>query len=252
MSQIKLTFIGILIDFFPIREKKQPICYSFSQPNSIKDVIESLGVPHTEVDIIIVNGRSVDFSCRVSNGDVFDIYPFDTRPSIPEIIHLIPPLQSHPRFVLDTHLGKLASYLRLFGFDTLYHNDSSDQTLAEISNLEGRILLSRDVGLLKRKVVRRAYYIRSTIPHEQLIEVINHYQLVNKILSFTRCIHCNGILKPIRKSVVEEQLQDKTRQYYDEFKICDGCSKIYWKGSHYDHMQKFIGQIIHQIEVEKN
>jgi uncharacterized protein with PIN domain len=252
MSQIKLTFIGILTDFFPIREKKQPICYSFSQPNSIKDVIESLGVPHTEVDIIIVNGRSVYFSYRVSNGDVLCIYPFDTSPTIPEIIHLIPPLKSIPRFVLDTHLGKLASYLRLLGFDTLYHNDSSDQTLAEISNLEGRILLSRDVGLLKRKAVRHGYYIRSTIPREQLIEVINRYKLVNHISPFTRCIHCNGNLKHVRKSIVEDQLHEKTRQYYDEFKICDGCSKIYWKGSHYDHMQKFIGQIIHQIEVEEN
>ena len=249
MSQIMITFIGILIDFFPIRDKNQPISYYFSQPNSIKDVVESLGVPHTEVDIIIVNGRSVDFSCRVSDGDVFCIYPFDTRPTIPEIIHLIPSLQAIPKFVLDSHLGKLATYLRMLGFDTIYRNDYSDQTLAEISNLEERILLSRDVGLMKRKAVRHGYYIRNIIPREQLIEVIHRYKLVSNISPFTRCIHCNGNLKPVHKSIVEDQLHEKTRKYYDEFKICDGCSKIYWKGSHYDHMQKFIGQIIHQIKV---
>jgi uncharacterized protein with PIN domain len=247
MSEIKLTFIGKLNDFFPHREIEQPITHSLSHPSSIKDVIESLGVPHPEVDIIVVNGHSVDFSYQVNDGDKFYIYPAETPPLNPQIIHLQPSLQPVPRFVLDTHLGKLASYLRMFGFDTIYRNDTNDQRLAEISYLEDRTLLSRDIGLLKRKVVRRGYYIRSIIPHEQLIEVINHYKLVNKISPFTRCIHCNGILKPIHKSVVEEQLQEKTRQYYDEFKICAGCSKIYWKGSHFNHMQKFIGQIIHQI-----
>lgn len=252
MSEIKLTFVGELNDFFPESDIGQPIPHYLIQPSSIKDVIEALGVPHPEVDIIIANDRSVDFSYQLRNGDECSIYPPGNLIMYSPIIHLTPPIKAVPSFVLDTHLGKLASYLRMLGIDTIYDNDSDDQRLAEISSLEDRTLLSRDIGLLKRKIVKRGYYIRSTIPRDQLVEVINRYQLVKKITPFRRCIHCNGILNPIHKSVVEVQLQENTRQYYDEFKTCEGCSKIYWKGSHYLHMQKFIGQIILQCNEKEN
>lgn len=244
MSEITLTFVGELNDFITQRDKHTPIYHSISQPTSIKDVIESLGVPHPEVDIITVNNHSVDFSFQVRNGDVINIYPVSARPQSSAFIHLAPQNQDIPTFVVDTHLGKLASYLRMLGFDTLYQTNYSDHRLAEISSLENRTLLSRDLGLLKRKIVMRGYYLRSTIPRNQLIEIINRYQLVNKFKPFRRCIQCNGIIKPIHKSRIEMQLLEKTRQYYDEFQICEDCSQIYWKGSHYYDMQNFIRQII--------
>lgn len=252
MSEIKFTFEGELNDFFLQREKHSPISHSISHPTSIKDVIESLGVPHPEVDIIIVDNQSVDFSYKVTHGDVIFIYPHNVHLQTSPIIHLAPQNQDIPTFVVDTHLGKLASYLRMLGFDTIYQNNYGDQRLAEISYLEDRTLLSRDLGLLKRKVVKRGYYIRSTIPRNQLIEIINRYKLANKITPFSRCIQCNGIIKPIHKSRIEMQLQEKTRKYYDEFQICDGCSQIYWKGSHYYHMQNFIRQIIHKFDEHEN
>ena len=251
MSEITLTFEGELNDFLSQREKHTPISHSISLPTGIKDVIESLGVPHPEVDIIIVNNHSVDFSYKVTHGDVIFIYPHNVHLQTSPIIHLAPQIQDIQTFVVDTHLGKLASYLRMLGFDTIYQNNYGDQRLAEISYLEDRILLSRDLGLLKRKVVKRGYYIRSTIPRNQLIEIINRYQLVNKITPFSRCIQCNGRLRPIHKSRIEMQLQEKTRKYYDEFQICDGCSQIYWKGSHYYHMQNFIRQIILKFDLHE-
>lgn len=248
MNEIILTFEGGLIDFLPKREIDYPISHSVSHPTSIKDVIETLGVPHPEVDIIIVNDCSVDFSYQARPGDEFRIYPPGIHPLNSPAIHLIPQDLDFPTFVIDTHLGKLASYLRMLGFDTIYQNDFGDQRLAEISSLEDRTLLTRDLGLLKRKVVIRGYYLRSTTPRYQLIEVINRYKLVNKITPFSRCMQCNGLLKQTHKSTIEMQLQEKTQQYYDEFQICDGCSKIYWKGSHYLHMQSFIGHLIHQCD----
>jgi uncharacterized protein with PIN domain len=252
MSEITLIFIGELNDFIQQRAKFTSISHSISFPSSIKDVIESIGVPHPEIDIILANNRSVDFSYQVQHGDEFHIYPYNVHPQTSRIIHLAPQYMDVPTFVVDTHLGKLTSYLRMLGFDTIYQNDYDDQRLAEISSQEDRTLLSRDIGLLKRKVIKRGYYIRSRIPRNQLIETINRYQLVNKMIPFKRCIQCNGLLNPIPKSMIQMQLQDKTRQYYDEFKICDSCSKIYWKGSHYYHMKDFIGQIILQCDEIEN
>jgi len=251
MSEITLSFVGELNDFISKRDKHTPIYHSSSHPTSIKDVIESLGIPHPEVDIIIVNNHSVDFSYQVRNGDEIYIYPYSTHPQSSAFIHLAPQNQDIPTFVVDTHLGKLASYLRMLGFDTIYQNYYSDQRLAEISSFENRTLLSRDLGLLKRKVVMRGYYLRSMIPRNQLIEIINRYQLVNKIKPFRLCIRCNGGIKPIHKSRIEMQLQEKTRQYYDEFQICEDCSQIYWEGSHYYDMQKFIRQIILKCDVNE-
>jgi uncharacterized protein with PIN domain len=244
MSEITITFMGELNDFISLQDKFKLISYSISFPSSIKDVIESLGVPHPEVDLIIVNNQAVDFSYQITDGDDFSIYPYNLQPQKLRIQHLIPSINNIPTFILDSHLGKLASYLRMLGFDTDYNNKYEDQRLAEISSRENRILLSRDIGLLKRKVVKRGYFIRSKIPRDQLIEIIHRFKLRNKITPFKRCIQCNGSLNHIAKSTIEMRLQEKTKQYYDEFMICDMCSKIYWKGSHFDRMKDFIGKIL--------
>jgi uncharacterized protein with PIN domain len=152
-----------------------------------------------------------------------------------------------PRFVLDTHLGRLAAYLRLLGFDTVYRNDCADEELARLSSSEGRILLTRDRGLLKRGLVTHGYCIRDTNPRQQLIEVLRRFDLCQAVAPFRRCIRCNGSLQPVSKEAISHRLLPRTRQYYDEFHICQGCDRIYWQGSHYRRMQQFIASVLETL-----
>jgi len=206
-------------------------------------MIEALGVPHTEIDLILVNGESVDFLYSVKDTDYISIYPpFESLDISP-----LSKVRPHPLgqfcFILDTHLGKLSAYLRLLGFDTLYRNNYKDEELADLSR-EGRILLTRDVGLLKRSIVTHGYWLRETNLRKQLIELFNRFDLLSAIAPFQRCIKCNGLLKPIQKEAINDRLLPKTKNYYNEFHICPSCNQIYWKGSHYERMQQFIGSFL--------
>jgi uncharacterized protein with PIN domain len=207
-------------------------------------MIEAQGVPHTEIDLILVNGQSVDFSYGVQNGDRISVYPVFELLDISPVIQLRPQPLRVTRFVLDVHLGQLATYLRLMGFDTLYRNDYKDDELANISSSEHRILLTRDRRLLMRNIVTHGYWLRATRPRQQLIEVLKHFDLFSSVQPFQRCLHCNGQLQAVDKAVINHRLQPKTRQYYDEFHHCRACNRIYWKGSHYQHMQQFIDSIL--------
>ena len=141
------------------------------------------------------------------------------------------------RFVLDVHLGRLAAYLRMMGFDSLYRNNYDDSTLANISADEQRTLLTCDRQLLMRKQVTHGYFVRSRQPQQQLFEVLSRFDLFDKKKPFTRCMHCNGITQPVNKQEIEARLQAETKKYYNEFFQCEDCNKIYWKGSHYLKMQ---------------
>lgn len=246
MSNIIITFYGELNDFLPDNKKHIPFSHSFIKPSNAKDLIESIGIPHTEIDVIVVNNYSVDLSNQVNPGDDIHVYPIGEQVSTTPIRHLSPLPLEVPAFVLDVHLGKLARYLRMVGLDTLYQNDYWDEVLAKISNQEDRTLLTRDRGLLKRSLVNRGYFVRNTIPRKQLIEIIKRFHLANKITPFTRCIRCNGLIKSINKTVIQERLLQKTRQYYDEFQMCGNCGQIYWKGSHYKRMCQFLNQVVQE------
>jgi hypothetical protein len=139
--------------------------------------------------------------------------------------------------VLDTHLGKLAKHLRMLGFDSLYRNDYDDATLAELGSREKRILLTRDQGLLKRRVITRGYYVRETQPKGQLREILRRFDLYRAMQPFRRCLMCNGLLAVVGKERVAHRLEANTRRYFDHFWLCGDCGRIYWKGSHYRHMQ---------------
>lgn len=207
---------------------------------SIKDMIESLGVPHPEVDLLLVNGAPVDFDYLVQDGDAVDVYPVfaaDT-PDVPSLVRPAPLAEA--KFVLDTHLGTLARYLRLLGFDTLYRNDYPDDELAGVSSSERRILLTRDVGCLKRAIVTYGYFVRSKQPDEQIVEVLRRYALFDAVQPFSRCIRCNGLLHQVEKAAVLDLIPPETRQYYDEFRQCAGCGQVYWRGSHFSRMQGII------------
>lgn len=184
MNSARFIFHGELNFFLARQHKNQPIDYAFNRRASVKDMVEALGVPHPEVQFLLVNDRSVGWNCIVQPGDVVQAFAELNGAGPEHGVALVPPYQGRPRFVLDTHLGRLAGYLRMMGFDTLYRNDYDDEELAHISHHKQRILLTRDIGLLKRSIVIYGYYVRSTQPRQRLAEVIRRYGLAGDIQPF--------------------------------------------------------------------
>jgi uncharacterized protein len=244
MARADFCFYAELNHFLPPQKRLVNFPHYFEERASIKDTIESLGVPHPEVEAMIVNGEAVDFSYIVQDGDNIQVYPISTVKEISTNVSLRPQLPNILRFVLDVHLGKLAASVRMLGFDTLYRNDYDDQELAQISASEQRILLTRDKGLLMRSLVTFGYYIRATNPEQQIVELMRRYDLFKKVLPFQRCIRCNGLLEPVEKLSIIEKIPEKTRIAIDEFHHCRECSQIYWRGSHYEKMQKFLEEVL--------
>ena len=244
MSIAWFRFYEELNDFLPSARKKQSFSCSFSSNPSVKDIIESLGVPHTEIDLILVNGSSVDFTYKLMNEDNVSVYPVFESIDISELQHLRPTPLRDPKFILDVHLGKLSKYLRLCGFDTLYDKDYNDKEIIDISTSDRRIILTRDKGLLKNKQVTHGYWIRSTRSDEQLFEVIKRFDLKNVLKPFTRCLECNTILEDVNKEAIADYLMPKTRKYYSDFKKCPGCNRVFWEGSHYEKMKIIMENIL--------
>jgi uncharacterized protein with PIN domain/sulfur carrier protein ThiS len=244
MKQATFRFYAELNYFLQPRFRQVPFRHSFAGRVSVKHLIESLGVPHSEVDLILVNGASVDFSYIVEDGDRVSVYPVFESIDISTIGRLRPHPLRETRFILDIHLGQLATYLRLFGFDTLYQNDYSDDELARISSTEQRILLTKDRGLLKRNLVTHGYCVREDDPEKQLLEVFRRFDLRGSLEPFKRCLRCNGILRPVDKAEIIDRIPANTRQFYEEFHLCTSCDQVYWKGSHYRRMNHFIQRIL--------
>ncbi len=244
MASIIICFHGDLKIFLTEDSENRCISVDIKGHETIKHLIESLGVPHTEVDVILTNGASVNFEWRPIYGDTIDVFPKMDNWTNQIIQRLQPEFKEKPKFVLDGHLGKLADYLRLLGFDTNYHNDITDDKLAEISSTENRILLTRDRGLLKRSVVKYGYFVRSTEPKNQVVELFRKFSLSKFADPFTRCVKCNGLLRPISKEKVYDRLEPRTKRYYNDFQICSECDQIYWKGSHFNKMEKFVYNLL--------
>ncbi|HXX17828.1 MAG TPA: Mut7-C RNAse domain-containing protein [Candidatus Acidoferrum sp.] len=243
MKQARLRFYAQLNDFLPPPQRMQTVTHTFDVSGSVKDVIESLGVPHTEVDLILANGTPVDFSYAVRDGDRVSVYPAFRSVDISPVEHLRAQLPPELRFVADGHLGRLAAYLRMLGFDTLYRSDYADNELAAISAREKRILLTRDRGLLMRTVVTWGYCLRTTDPSRQLAEVVRHFDLIRSVFPFRRCMHCNSLLQKADKEAIRDRLLPQTREHFDEFFSCPECHRIYWKGSHYRRMTRLIESV---------
>lgn len=241
-ASLTFRFHAGLNDLLPRDRRETEFEHRIRDSASIKDVIESLGVPHTEVDLVLVDGEPVAFDHPVRDGEVIDVYPVHAGPESYPDGHLQPSPPTS-RFVLDAHLGRLAAYLRMLGFDTLYRNDYSDSELAQISASRERILLSCDKRLLMRRKVAYGYFVRARLPHEQLLEVLKRYALFDRQQPFSRCIHCNGAIEPVAKKEIMDRLMPRTREHYDEFRRCRDCGKIYWKGSHYRRMQELISRM---------
>ncbi len=244
MQRATFRFYAELNDFLPLERRAADIPLDFYVSAPVRDLIESLGVPHTEVDLILANGEPVDFSYAVRDGDRISVYPVFESFDLGSAARLHPRPLRRTRFALDVHLGRLAAYLRMLGFDTLYRNDYEDADLAEAASAAGRILLTRDRGLLKRSIVTRGYYVRETSPPLQLIEVLRRFDLASSVAPFTRCMVCNGGLEAVRNESVEKEIPARAFAAYDEFFRCAACRKIFWKGAHYRRMQRLIQAVL--------
>jgi uncharacterized protein with PIN domain len=222
---------------FLVKERRVPtIQYTFTGYPTLKHLIEALGVPHTEVGCAWVGGCVADLSTPVQDGDRVEVSPAD-----PQTCNL----GSTPRFILDNHLGRLAAYLRMLGLDCLYSNAFQDEELAQLASQERRVLLTRDRRLLMRKLILEGYWVRSVDPITQVVEVLQRYRLSGRLQPFQRCLRCNALLEPVDKTAILDRLEPLTRLHYDEFSLCPSCGQIYWKGSHYEHMQEMIQRLTH-------
>ncbi len=233
-------FYEELNDFLPIHRQKTTFGHQFERRASVKDMIESFGVPHTEVELILVNGQSVGFSHIVHDGDRVSVYPMFEALDIRPLLHLREQPLRKPRFIADANVGRLARYLRLLGLDCRYRNDYIDTEIARIAVAENRIVLTRDRRLLRRKAITHGCFVRANDPREQVREVIRRFDLYRDIRPWNRCTECNGVLASVDKSAIEDQLQPLTRRYFDRFLCCPDCGKIYWQGSHVGRAQSMI------------
>ncbi|VVC74838.1 hypothetical protein AQUSIP_01100 [Aquicella siphonis] len=245
-ATVFFRFYEELNDFLPLERKKSEFSHHVRIPVSIKDVIESLGVPHSEIDLILVNGVSVDFSYLVQPGDRISVYPVFESIDISSVTHLRPRPLRQTRFVLDVHLGKLARYLRLLGFDTRYDTQYDDAAIIELALRENRIILTRDVGLLKNKTVTHGYWVRETRPENQVMEVLRRFDLRPSCQPFTRCLECNGSIVPAELSQEEVNMTvpARVREMQDHYFRCDQCKRVYWQGTHYEKLKKFIAKML--------
>lgn len=244
MATAQFRFYEELNDFLPPARRKTTFDLHFERRTSIKDMVESLGVPHPEIELILVNGESVDFSYIVRDRDRISVYPVFELLDISPLIRLRPRPLRRPRFVADCNLGRLARYLRLLGFDCLYENAYSDADVAGISQQQQRTVLTRDRRLLHRKIITHGLFVRATSPRLQVIEVLARLDLYRLAQPFTRCTRCNGKLQTVAKTDIDTELQPRTRRYYEEFLRCDSCGQIYWQGSHFERVKPLVDEFL--------
>jgi len=240
--ECEFRFYEELNDFLAPARRKRAFRHRLHGTPAVKDSIEALGVPHTEVDLILVDGVPVRFTHRLHGGERVAVYPVFERLDIAPIARLRPAPLRTPRFVADVHLGTLARYLRLLGFDTHYSNRSSDAELVRLSVTERRILLSRDVGLLKHKVLTHAHYMRATDPASQLSEIVRALDLGRRIRPFTRCMRCNGRLRRVSTARVAASVPARVREMTRHFARCSGCGRCYWPGTHYQRLARMVAE----------
>lgn len=242
---IRLKFHGDLAFFLGSRAGGEIIERSLGEKTSVKDVIESSGVPHPEVDLILVNRQPVGFDHGLEQNADIDVYPVESLHTHFEQNHL--QVRSTEHFLADGHLGKLARNLRLLGFDVAYDPQAQDRQLLQRMTRENRALLTRDRRLLMHAIVETGYCPRSQNADAQTIEVIRRFDLFGSINPFTRCLRCNAPLQKVTKAEVIEKLEPLTKIYYEQFRRCTGCGQIYWPGSHFSKLQKRLEQIRTQI-----
>jgi len=237
-------FYAELNDFLLPEHKQVSFAFDVNGRRTVKDIIESLGVPHTEVDVLLPNSESVDFGYCVKAGDRISVYPVFESMDIGPLLRVRPFPLRVTKFAVDSHLGRLAGYLRMAGFDTFYEREVKGEMLARTSRFKSRILLTRDRGLLKRSLVTHGYCVRENLPIQQLAEVIRRFDLHCSMHPFRRCIPCNGLLEPVSKEAILELLPPAVQQRHSEFHQCISCRKVYWAGSHDERIKALCGSLM--------
>jgi uncharacterized protein len=248
MLQAQFRFYAELNDFLARSRRQAEFAYPFSGSPAVKDAVEALGVPHTEIEVILVNGESVPFDHPLRDGDRVSVYPVFETLDVTPLVRLRPKTLRQVRFALDVHLGRLARQLRLFGFDAAYRNDWSDEQLAGLGPREHRIVLTRDRGLLMRRAITHGYYVRATQPDAQLIEVLRRFDLSGSLHPLTRCLVCNGVLLEVAVDQVEaEDLPADIRADPQRLVRCSACRRVYWDGSHVRRLRAIVAKVKGQL-----
>ncbi|MDE2366587.1 MAG: Mut7-C ubiquitin/RNAse domain-containing protein [Betaproteobacteria bacterium] len=240
MVTATFRFYEELNDFLPPDRRKREFASSCARAATTKHMIEALGVPHTEVELILVNGESVGFDRLLEEGDHVAVFPKFEMLDVTPVLRV----REHPlrvtRFVADAHMGGLAHLLRMAGFDTLYDNNFHDEEIEAIVVRDGRIVLTRDRELLKRRSITHGCYVHALKPSEQFCEIFDRLDLARGARPFTLCLECNTPLHPIDKAEVLTRIPPSVRERFDTFSTCDNCLRVFWEGSHWQRMRDLL------------
>jgi uncharacterized protein len=240
MRTVHVRVYAQLGDFLPHARRGRAFAHRLRRPTSVKDLVESLGPPHPEVELVLVDGAAVGFGHLVQGGERAAVFPHFTE-LVPEgLVRASPPLLRDGRFLLDGHLGRLAAHMRLCGLDAAHEHDADDAALARQSAALRRTLLTRDLGLLKRSVVVHGAYVRSVRPRDQLLEVVRRFGLAGALRPFSRCLACNTQLADASPGAVARRVPARVRRDHHAYRGCPGCGRVYWRGSHFERMQRFV------------
>jgi uncharacterized protein with PIN domain len=246
MVTATFRFYEELNDFLAPARRKKEFTVPCARAATTKHMIEALGVPHTEVELILVNGESADFNRILQDGDRVSVYPRFEAMDVTPLLRV----REHPlretRFVADAHLGGLAHMLRMLGFDTLYDNHFHDDDIVSICERDGRIVLTRDRELLKRRAVTHGCFVHALKSEQQLHEIVERLDLVRSAKPFTLCLHCNMPLRPVDKAVVYDRLPPRVHEHYEKFSTCDQCGRVFWEGSHWRNMRRVLDDLFRQ------
>lgn len=241
MTQASFRFHGALERFLAPTRRGRVVWVECAAMASVKHQIEALGVPHTEVGCLLINGDVAALTQRLDEGDEVVVHPAQVETSGESAV--AHQGAGRPRFVADAHLGALARRLRMAGFDTLYDNAYADPALADLARREARILLTRDRELLKRRQVLYGCYVHALRPEAQLQELYQRLGLRPWALPFSRCLACNSTLKAVTLAEVADRLPPRVRERHRHFLHCPHCDKLFWEGSHWRAMRERLAQV---------
>ncbi|MEE8552607.1 MAG: Mut7-C RNAse domain-containing protein [Desulfobacterales bacterium] len=246
MSKVTFRFYEELNDFLPKHRRKTDFEAKFKGKRSIKDMIEALGVPHTEIDLILVNGNSVDFNYILQDEDRVSVYPVFESLNITDVTQLRKIPLRRNKFLADINLGNIVKYMRVLGLDLYYDSLLSTREIIEISKRENRVILTKSRKLLKFKDVSHVIFIRPGTTTEQIRLIIDYLDIKDNIKPFSRCLRCNTLLNNVLKEKILDRIPPKTKEFCDEYVQCKSCDKIYWKGTQFINMKKVVKQILDQ------
>ena len=247
MPEITCRFYEELNDFLPPARRKRDFRSEFKGRESVKDKIEALGVPHTEVDLLLVNGKSVDFTYILQNGDRISVYPMFETLDIQGVTRLRRLPLRKPRFIADVNIHDVVKTMRALGLDVMEDRTLSSGEIADISRNEKRIILSTSRQLLKLRRVAHGIFIRPRHREEQVRRIVDRLSLRDLCKPFSRCLRCNTLLEAVAKNAVWKRIPPKTRKRCNDFARCPSCDRLYWKGTHYQKIKAKVDRILNPL-----